>query len=262
VQGGERLVLAFEKVADGAAPLPLISIQGWNRDKWPALIDTASAESWIAFPAALTMKLRPLAPPGFVIQPVHVADSANGYLCLADTLRLGDAIVNNSLFFARGARPGLGPLARGIGDPPPVMVLGMRFLEAFGIVQLDFPGRAARLSTFSSYAPDPARLRAALPYRIDDGVPVIEGRMDGERVDFCIDSAGTFAVAIVGGDEPGAAAVAVELGDWRVDGVEVTGVTIEEGGTLRPARLGAGLLARYVVTLVTADKRVIFEAAH
>lgn len=240
----QRWTEPFRSDKDWTAPI--LTIQGDSIKNVTALVDTTSAENWTDLETANRMNLIPLGPPAFATQPVHVDDSAQGFLCVSDRLRIGEIQVETGLFFVRNWRAPLQILDRGFDDPHPQCVLGMRFLLPFAHVRFDFPGRSLTLAVDGSYNPSPPRIVASIPYRERAWALTVEGNLNGEPVPVVLDTAGQYGLAVA---NPTPAPVTLTMGDWALE--PTVAVDVKEAGlTLdRAVHVGLGVLSRYIVTL-------------
>jgi hypothetical protein len=202
------------------------------------------------------MKLAPMGPPALGAKPVHVNDPAYGFLCISDRITLREIRVETALFFVRNWRGPLEVLDRGIANPHPGCVLGMRFLRPFAFARFDFPARTVTLASGQPYTPSPSRLAASVPYQADAGALTVEGRLNGETVSIVIDTAGQYALSV---PQPTTEPVQLTLGDWPLEPQLATDAAAAGVSLERPVHVGLGLLSQYVVTIDQQKHMLHFE---
>ncbi len=250
---GDRL--KFVSARDSS--YPIVKIEGDAFQKFTALIDTSSAENWVDLQTARSMELVPLGPPGFAMRPVHVVDEADGLLFAASKVRLGKLHIETGLFFVRNWKAPLSILDRGVTDPHPTVVVGMRFLRPFKFVSFNFPDRAVMFSASSPYEPNPERLLASVPSFDDDGLLLVEGSINGRPTRIALDSAGAFS--LTGPDLEGDTLRHLSLGDLVLRDVPIQSTTDLGLPATSYPRVGLDLLSKFIMTIDEAEKVVHFE---
>ncbi len=252
--------------------LPVISARTATFVDFLLLLDSSARQNWLAMPSAKAIDYRTFAPP-LGEYPDHVASPIPGYAGVANKIVLDELHVESPLFYVPPARGNLGPLVRVNPDPNPSpassdrralgskihAVMGAALLRSFAYVRFDFPARAVRFSTHSTYKPpSPPAVLANLPLRDWRGRPAITASLGGAPLLLVIDTAGDFDLSL-----PGAAdgpAGPLLLGDWQIDDLRIqTHASLGLPETF-PARIGLGLLARGALTRDHTNPRVWFEA--
>jgi hypothetical protein len=237
---------------------PVVRLGGAGQADCTALLDTSAAESWMEFVTAGSMGAVPLGYPAYETQAVHVPDTARGFLCVVDTLRLGQVHIETGLVFARSTGGGLGPLARGLAEPPPRCVLGMRLLRALSYVRFDFPQGKVSVAATSPYTPREEVLLASVPMREARGALAVEGNVNGRPATVVLDTGGSYCVAAEADCEQGSLRH-LAMGEVVVRHTPC-GAPDELGVDLgRYPHAGLGVLRKFVVVLDNRRGVVHFE---
>lgn len=241
---------------DKSAP-PLIEVTTTESTKYIALVDTSSKESWLAYDTARKMGATPLGPPAFEFRPEHVVDDISGYLSAVDTLRMEGVSIETALFYVRAAKGPLGALARRELDRPPVMVIGCNLLKTFQLVRFDYAQRSLLLAVDADYEPMNSNLVASVPLRDVRGAFGGSGVLDGRPVEFILDSAGDFELAMT--DPPSGLVRQISLGDLVFRNVSAISCTDADLSLASYPRIGRRLLERFKITFDNKRRMVHFE---
>jgi hypothetical protein len=194
---------------------------------------------------------------------------------VANKIVLDTLHIESPVFCVPPAHGNLGPLARvgpppaPEGDPQAILarqklgarthaVMGAALMRAFAYIRFDFPARKVRFSSSTAYrAPAPDAVLANLPLRDWRGRPAVQGTLDDRPITLVVDTAGDFDVAVPGPAED--AAGPLVLGSLQLDDVQVQTHAALGLPENFPARLGLGVLGRYIVTLDFKQQRVWIE---
>lgn len=239
-------------------PAPVIKFRGHTTEFYQGLIDTSAADNWTDFARGLEMGAELLASPGYASRAMHVPDTVDGYLAVMDRVRLEGVNVGNALFFIRGVTRGLGPLGREVEKPEAAAVLGMRFLEPFSFVRLNFNGKMVAFSSTHPYEPPPGRLIASAPIAKDAGGALgVEGSVNGKPATIILDTAGAYHVALPDPEETEVRHIGIGGLVLRHEPCSSLG---EEGlGLEEYPRVGLDILSRFVLVIDNAAGMVHFE---
>lgn len=236
---------------------PLVAIEATDGSTFRALLDTSSRDSWGAPDFVLGLRGTPLGPPAYEAVPEHVLEPVKGYACVIPTLRYDLMQMENVVVYLRAAAGPLGYLARrDEKKTPPVLVLGMSWVNVFSFVQLNYPEQLLFLSSTSAYGPSADHLIAEVPLKTVRGALAVEGLVDGEPRTLILDSAGDFELAM---NEPPAEPVRVSVGDLVFPRVQAVAGREHALGLPDHPRLGAKWLSKYKITIAPKAKTVYFE---
>ena len=237
--------------------------------KFNLLLDSSARQNWLLLASAEAMDYRAFAPPTGEYAD-HVVSDIPGYAGVANKMILDELHIESPVFYVPPARGTLGPFARA-GEPDEKArqarqslgarthaAMGAALMRSFASIRFDFPGRAVRFSSHATYKPAvPSAVLANLPMRDWRGRPAVQGTLGGEPILLVIDTAGDFDLSLPG-DARGAAGPLV-LGDLSLDDLRLSSHAALGLPEAFPARLGLGVLSRYVVTLDHKNQRVWFE---
>lgn len=234
--------------------IPAVTI---NDDRALMLIDPASAESWLTVEASTRLNAVALVGPDlFERMPAHVVDQTGGFAAIVPKITLGQAHVENALFYIRNARGPLDNLARGENKARLDGVLGADALRAFEFVRISLKSGQLIVSGSSVYPYSGNALAATALLNVRGGLGV-EAMIDGEKIKMLLDLAGRFEVAI---PEPESPLIRqITIGDVVFRQVEAIS-TLDAGlGIDSPARIGRKLLERYDLVINQRGKQLLFE---
>ena len=249
-----------EFITDTTSAIPMIEGRvglNWN---CKVMIDTTSPDNWIDLESALANRLAPIGPGGkaVAVTPAHVVDPTEGYACLCPTLYLDQLRFDAVVMYARAARKPLWPLSRAPATQEADIVLGMSALRAFTYVQWDFQSRRVIFSANQPYVPAPERLIAEVPAEGGMRALMVTGRINGEKRPLLLDTAGDFELVM---EEPPSGLIRqVSLGDVVFRQVRAGAVGDHGLGAPEFARVGVGLLSKFLITLDNRRNVVIFES--
>ena len=238
------------------------------------LLDSSARQNWLLMPSVEAMDYRAFKPPVGEYAD-HVVAEIPGYAGVANKTVLDELHIESPVYYVPPARGGLGALARAEeteksgADPKSAKirralgtrthaVMGAALMRSFAYVRFDFPGRAVRFSSHSTYKPPvPSAVLANLPMRDWRGRPAVQAALDGEPLTLVIDTAGDFQLALPGESRAGPGVLT--LGELKLDAVRLDSSAALGLPAAFPARLGLGLLSRYIVTLDHKQQRVWIE---
>jgi hypothetical protein len=258
-------------------PVPVIKARTASFVDFHLLLDSSARQNWLLLSFVEAMSYRPFRPP-IGEYADHVVGDVPGYAGVANKMIFDTLHVESPVLCVPPARGNLGPLARVVErpvdetDPEAVQaaqarqalgakthaVMGAALMRAFSFIRIDFPGHNVSFATTAAFSPPSASaVVASLPLRDWRGRPAVQATLDGAPLLLVVDTAGDFDLALPG--EPGAETGALALG-----GLEIDAARLESHAALGlpeafPARLGLGVLARYVVTLDFKAQRVWLE---
>jgi hypothetical protein len=252
---GDVAVLPFHE--GRKTGIPAVSVNLGGPGNILALIDTSARDNWVSLAEGRAASLVPLAPPAYTKHPEHVVDDVLGMLCVAPVVRLGDARMENAVFFVRAAHGPLGGPARMLYKPAPDAVLGCSFLKAFSYVSIDFTHGIAVFSASTDYLPDAKRLLTTVPLVDTAHGITVEVDREGEKNRYVLDSGGEFDVVMK--TPPDQPLRQISVGDLVLRRVLVEPSTEKGLGAVDIPRIGRGILGHFVVTLDFRQKKVYLE---
>ena len=251
---------------------PVIRAQTPITDPFPMLVDTSARQSWGAMTSAKALEYRVFAPPVGEYAD-HVTTAIPGYAGVGNKLLLDNLHLENPIYYLAPAKGMLGPVSRLAARPDltpaekktrerlarrmPV-VLGAAALRDFSFVRFDFPARRVIFATSQTFqTPNSATVLAGLPLRDWHGRPAVEARLEDQPVSLVLDTGGDFDLAL---SETPAGTATLVLGSLILDDIHAE--TYEDLGLPArfPARLGLGVISRFIVTLDYKQQRVWFES--
>lgn len=257
VHTGQTAELPFRNRSDVRAPEINLTARGIK--EIPALIDTASRESWVTSAMAAQMQIVMLSGPNpYHAEAAHVYDDIGGYAALMHKLILDGLHVENVLLHVRAASGPLGAPARWLENPEPQLVLGAPFLRAFSYLSLNFAKQTASFSATTPFRTPEASLLARVPLIDVHGVLGAAGTLNGEPTTFILDTGGSFELAQ---NEPVNPTVRrITVGDLVFPpDINVTAAREIGLGEIETPRIGRALLSRYNITFDFRNKVIYFE---
>ena len=259
-------------VSPKSSPFPVVEAKSAITDRFPMLLDSSARQNWSLMGSAQALEYRIFSPPTGEYAD-HVVSAIPGYAGVGNKLILDELHVESPIFYVPPATGGLGPLARTGGRDRNAatraaresfagripVAMGAAAMRPFAYVRFDFPGRSVRFSSSGAYKPaNASAVRANLPMLDWRGRPAVQATLDGESIALVIDTAGDFDLALPG-EPPEGATGALALGGLRIDEVPIASHASLGLPEKFSARLGLGVLARFVVTLDHKNRRVWFE---
>ena len=239
-------------------PFPLVRAKTAALADCPLLLDSTARQNWLLLGSTAAMEYVPFEPPMGEYAD-HVVAEIPGYAGRANKIVLDSLHVESPVFLVPPAHGRLGSLARleTLGNRIQA-VMGAALMRSFAFIRFDFPGHRIGFSTSDDYQPPkPSAVLAELPLQEWRGRPVVQARLGGEPIALLLDTAGDFDLVVPRtASVPGGALELdkLTLADPRVAAAADLGLPENF-----PARLGLGVLARYVVTLDYTHRRVWFE---
>lgn len=160
------------------------------------LVDTGSSLSLIEYGATMRARVAPLGPPLVASRGQGLGGRLRCYVGIAESVMLDELQLRRVPFGIVDDAWGLTPLWWLEGHRVEA-ILGNDFLQPLGYLSINLPGERATLGGDGPYTPNPDRLAAALPFSMENGVPVINADVDGiGRLRIVIDSGGDFGLWI------------------------------------------------------------------
>lgn len=233
----------------------MVTLETASGQTFISLLDPSTPESWASVLSGAELKLIPLGPPYYAVQPAHLEDTCEGIIAHAYTVKIDSLYIESPLYCIRMHTEGLGPLTRGQENPVPDLVLGHRFLQSFRYVQLDYPARKIRFSASSRFESIPGKQLTEAPLFIIGGTLGTRGYIEGRETSLLLDPAGSYAMAV---PEAQAAHRNVRIGELILP--DLTEQSNRDVG-LQDAdypRLGFEALRKYVVTLDYQKNTIYF----
>lgn len=237
------------------------------------LLDTSSAESWLALDRAAALDAVPVKPVEGVF-PKHAKLSVPGYGTIVPRLRLKEKEYSAEEFwmelltaYVPPAHGGLDSLARGdgAGRDAPLFVMGAAALEELSYVRIDYPRGTIRFSSaMDKYAtPKGWRTVAECPLEAKRAQPLcVRGRFDeSDEMKIVLDTAGAFAASLPATEEEMADPPrTVVIGGKALELGEAVRSHAQEGlpGSF-PPRLGWKFFARHTVVFDFKGHRFLLE---
>lgn len=236
--------------------IPVIDFRGKSRrDNGNVLLDTSSMYSWVEFDTAQDLDVtfmgmkESLAP-----YPGQHIGGAKAYAGVIDQIRLDQLFIDNIPMYVRMARGSLGPMARGIYDPPVDMVLGYDVLGLFETIQINLREGTVQLSPSHPYRPNEDLLMSQAQIIPTQGYGlVIDGSVYGRPSPIVIDLAGDYD--FMRSDKKVNQTKQVSLGQVVFRHVPTTYLAVD--GVL--PRAGRRMLENYIITICPNQGYVYLE---
>ena len=237
--------------------IPVIGMRGRaQRNKLNALIDTSSPHSWMEFSVSrdfdaffMEMNSQP-----FPYIGEYNTGGVMAFAAVVTQLRIDNLFIESVPFYVRMSRGSLGPMSRGIREPPVDAVLGYDNLRAFEYIQFDLRDNRINFSASTPYTPvTETAADVALIVRAPGHGLAVEGIIDGKPVPVLLDMAGDFSLAR--GDARVGATREVQIGDLTFEDVPTLLLPVHNV----PPRIGRQLLESYRVTICNRERMVYFE---
>lgn len=207
VEDGRLKLSNIREVNEGALPMalplntdllqparfPVVRMR-INRHLVFGLVDTGSSMSLIEYEATIRARVTPLGPPLVASRGQGLGGRQRCYVGFAESVKLEELQLARVPFGIVDDAWGLSPLWWLEGHRVEA-VLGHDFLEPMGRLTINLQGETVTLGGDGPYTPHPDRLAAALPFTMENGLPVIEARVDGiGSLRLVIDSGGDFGL--------------------------------------------------------------------
>ncbi len=237
--------------------LPVIEVTGTAfRINMNALLDTASADSWMEYDTAQKFKAAFLGLDGRNIpyRGLSYIGQASGYAAAVPQMRIDQLFIESVPLFVRMAKGSLGPLARGIQDTKIEGTLGYDILQNFEYVHFDFRRGKVSFSATTPYTPSETQLVGTAKIVNMPGVGlVVAGSIDGAESPILLDFAGDYNFAR--SDKNTQSTRQIGLGEV----VYINQPTIIDSSMDNLPRAGLVMLKKYVVTICPRSGIVYFE---
>lgn len=237
--------------------IPVIEVRGENpRDTIKMLVDFSAPVSWMEYLTAKRQKVAFLGVNNQVIpyRGAYYADGINAYAGAVEKVWIDSLSMENVPFYIRMSKGTLGPLARGIIDPPVEATLGYDNLRNFKYVQIDMLRNQMVFSAATSYQPSEELLIATAKIIHLSGYGlVVEGAILGQAVPLVIDFAGDYSFAR--GDVAVESTKQISLGEMVFRQVPTLALNSKNAAP----RVGRKIFEPYIVTVCNEKGVVYFE---
>ena len=253
---GQRAEYDLVKVGEYFAPVFYSTDD--KKQRFPFLLDIRSQRSWVDYPTALEMRVKPVGPDPYAAYADHLPEAAEGFIGVTETLDISrNLILSSAILNVYPMIENLGPLVRGWIKPEPRMIFGLETLKAFKTVQMDFPAGKVRFWVDGGYKPDPDRVLASLPARVTSKGVTVDGILDGYMGPVYFDPAGKFPLAL-----PAPARDTMDqvtLGNFVIRNIPVEDSDTLGLGSGGLPSVGYELLKDLIITIDNGQGRIFLE---